>query len=123
MNVAVWIVQGLLAAVFLMTGFLKVTQPIEKLLERMAWVEDFSPGTVRLIGVVELLGAVGIVLPALTGILPWLTPLAAVGLAGDQVGAALTNRRRGEYRMIGINALLLAMAVFVAYGRFIALPA
>jgi hypothetical protein len=72
---------------------------------------NFAPNTIRLIAIVGLLGAIGIVLPALTGILPWLTPLAAVGLTADQVGAALTHGRRGEYRMIGINAILVAMAV------------
>lgn len=122
MDVALWIAQSILALIFLMAGFMKVTQPKEKLAKVMTFVEDFSPGAVRLIGIVEMLGAVGIILPALTGILPWLTPLAAVGLASDMVGAALTHRRRREYPMIGMNMVLLAMAVFVAYGRFVAVP-
>ena len=122
MDVAVWIVQGLLALTFLIAGLMKVTQPKEKLTKVMAFVEDFSPGQVRSIGVVELLGAVGVVLPVLTGILPWLTPLAAVGLGVTMASAALTHWRRKEYPMIGLNVVLLAMAVFVAYLRFVVVP-
>lgn len=122
MNIVVWIVQGLLALTFLMTGLLKLTQPKEKLTKIMAFVEDFSPGAVRLIGLVELLGAIGVVLPTLTGILTWLTPLAAVGLAATMVSAASTHWRRKEYQIISINMVLLAMAVFVAYVRFVVVP-
>lgn len=122
MNVVLWIVQGILTLIFLAVGLMKVTQPKEKLVERMAFVEDFSPGTIRLIGIVEMLGAGGIILPAMTGIMPWLTPSAAVGLSINQVGAAWTHLRRREYLMIGMNIIILAMAVFVAYGRFVSAP-
>ncbi|MCI0648540.1 MAG: DoxX family protein [Chloroflexi bacterium] len=123
MNIALWIVQILLAIVFLMAGVTKITQPTEKLVERgMGFVEDFSPNTIRLIGVLEVLGAIGVVLPALTGILPWLTPLAAVGLALTMVGAALTHLRRGEYPNIIANVILFALTVFVAYGQFVLIP-
>ena len=122
MNIALWIVQGLLAAAFLMAGIMKATQPKEKLAANMAWVNDFSTSQVRLIGIVEILGAIGLILPAATGILPILTPLAAVGLALVMIGAAMTHRRRGESQMIPINAVLLLLAAFVAYGRFIAVP-
>jgi uncharacterized membrane protein len=119
MNVALWIVQILLALAFLLAGGMKLTQPKEKLAESMPWVEGFSPGTVRLIGVLEILGAIGLVLPALTGILPWLTPLAAVGLALTMIGGAVVNLRRGEAQPIIANVVLLVLAVFVAYGRFV----
>jgi hypothetical protein len=89
----------------------------------MAWVEDFSQGAVRLIGTLEVLGAVGLVLPALTGALPWLTPLAAAGLVLLMIGAALTHLRRTEYGNIAVNAVLLILAAFVVYGRFFVLPA
>ena len=89
----------------------------------MAWVEDFSQPTVRIIGALEVLGAIGIVLPALTGILPWLTPLAALGLVLTMIGAALTHLGRTEYGYIAVAALLLILAAFVAYGRFFVLPA
>ena len=85
MNIAVWVVQVVLALVYLGAGLTKATQPKEKLQEKMAWAEDFSPGTIRFIGVVEALGAIGLILPAVTGILPWLTPLAATGLAVVQL--------------------------------------
>jgi len=117
--IALWTVQILLALAFLMAGFMKATRPKEELQDKMAYVEDFSQGTVRLIGTLEILGAIGLVLPVLTGILPWLTPLAAVGLALTMVGAAITHIRRGESQMIVTNVVLLALAAFVAYGRFI----
>jgi uncharacterized membrane protein YphA (DoxX/SURF4 family) len=84
MNTALWIVQILLALMFFMVGLMKITQPKEKAAERAPYVEDFSQGQLRLIGILEVLGAIGLVLPAATGILPWLTPLAACprGLCG-----------------------------------------
>ena len=123
MGVALWVIQGLLAVAFLGAGAMKLSQPKEKLAQNMGWVEDFSQPAVRLIGAVEVLGAIGLVLPALPGILPWLTPLAALGLALTMVGAALTHLRRKEYGTIAVNAVLLVLAAFVAYGRFFVLPA
>ena len=102
---------------------MKLSQPKEKLAQNMGWVEDFSQPAVRLIGAVEVLGAIGLVLPALTGILPWLTPLAALGLVLTMVGAALTHLRRKEYGNIAVNVALLVLAAFVAYGRYFVLPA
>jgi uncharacterized membrane protein YphA (DoxX/SURF4 family) len=120
MDVVLWVLQVLLALFFLMAGAMKVSQPRAKLAARMAWVSDFTDGQVKLIGVLELLGAVGLLLPALTGILPWLTPLAAVGLALTMAGAALTHMRRGEYPMIAVNVVVLAG--FIAVGRFVIEP-
>jgi uncharacterized membrane protein YphA (DoxX/SURF4 family) len=97
MGIALWVVQVLLAAAFLVSGATKLSQPKEKLVKTLAWVEDFSQPTVRTIGVLEVLGAIGIVLPALTGILPWMTPLGALGLVLTMIGAALTHLRRAEY--------------------------
>ena len=123
MGIALWVAQVLLAVAFLGAGATKLSQPKEKLAKNMAWVEDFSQPAVRLIGALEVLGAIGVVLPALTGILPWLTPLAALGLVLLMVGAALTHLRRTEYGNVAVNALLLILAAFVVYGRFFALPA
>ena len=123
MGIALWAVQVLVAAAFLVAGATKLSQPKEKLVNNMAWVEDFSQGTVRLIGALEALGAIGVVVPALTGIVPWLTPLAALGLVLLMIGAALTHLRRTEYGNIAMNAVLLVLAAFVAYGRFFVLPA
>ena len=122
MNIALWIVQGLLALIFLLSGAMKATQPKEKLASNTAYVEDFSAGQIKTIGVLEILGAIGLILPAVTGILPWLTPVAAVGLALTMIGAIITHLRRGEYSMIVINIVLLALAAFVAYGRFVLEP-
>jgi uncharacterized membrane protein YphA (DoxX/SURF4 family) len=125
MNIALWIVQGLLALVFLMGGFMKASKSKDSLKERgrsMDWVDDFSDGQVRLIGILEVLGAIGLILPGLTDILPILTPLAAVGLALTMVGAAITHLRRGEYSIIVMNLVLMALALFIAYGRFVLLP-
>ena len=122
MNIALWIVQILLALAFLMAGGMKAMQPKEKLAEKMAWVENVSPGIIRLIGILEILGAIGVVLPALTGILPWLTPLAAVGLVLTMIGAAITHLRRSEYSMMIPGLVLLVLAAFVVYGRFVVAP-
>ncbi len=120
MNTAVWIVQILLALTFLMTGMMKVAQPLEKLPESMAAVKALPPNIVRTIGALEILGALGVVLPAWTGILPWLTPLAAAGLVLTMIGAALTHVRRGEFSGITVNLILGLLAIFVIYGRFFA---
>ena len=119
MNVALWIVAGLLAAAFLMAGMMKAFQPYEKLKEGMAWVEDFSPGIIKELGVLEILAAVGLVVPPLVDIAPILTPVAASGLAVTMVGAAVTHARRGgEGQNIMVNLVLLVLLVFLAIGRF-----
>lgn len=122
MNIVLWIMQVLLALVFGMTGSMKLTQPKEKLALQMGYVEDFSPGAVRTIGALELLGAAGLLLPAITGVLPILTPLAALGLVLTMIGAMLTHVRRKEYPMLAVNLVLLVLALFVAYGRFVTYP-
>ncbi|MBN8638277.1 MAG: DoxX family protein [Anaerolineae bacterium] len=122
MDTALWILQVLLAVAFVGAGLMKLTQPKAKIAERMAWANDFSDTQVKLIGLVELLGAVGLILPAITRILPILTPLAAVGLVLTMIGAALVHVRRGEIPMIVPNLVLLVLAAIVAYGRFVAFP-
>ena len=122
MNIALWIVQILLALAFAMAGIMKVTQPIDRLETRMEWVKDVGPRGVPLIGSLEILGAIGLILPAVTGILPWLTPLAAACLALTMIGAMIVHGRRGEYSQIGINVILLLLTLFVAYGRFVIIP-
>lgn len=122
MNTAIWIVQGLLALVFVGAGISKLIQPYEKLAERMGYVKDFSPGAIRAIGAWEALGALGVVLPALTGILPWLSPAAAFGLAVNMGGAMATHLWRKEYSMIVGNLVLLALAAFVVYARLVVVP-
>jgi uncharacterized membrane protein len=117
-NIALWIVQIVLAAAFGFAGVLKATQPKEKLAGNLPWVEDFSAGTVRLIGAVEILAGLGLILPAATGIAPVLTPIAATGLAVTMVLAAATHARRREPQGIVVNVVLFALTVLVAWGRF-----
>lgn len=117
MIIAVWIVSGLLALVYLGAGAMKLVSPKERLVKNMAWVEDFSAPVVKLIGALEILGALGLVLPVLLNIAPVLTPLAASGLVALQLVAIIVHLRRGE-RMIVPNAVLLLLALFVALARF-----
>jgi len=119
MNVALWIVQGILAVMFLMVGMMKLTKSKEEMADSNAWVEDFSQRQVRGIGILEILGAVGLILPILLGILPILTPIAAIGLSLTMAGAFLTHLRRKELVPMGVmNIVLFGMAIFVAVGRF-----
>ncbi len=120
MDRTLWIVTGLLAAVFLFSGIGKLIVPQEKLATVPAggWVNDFSAGAVKAIGVLEILGALGLVLPAVLGIAPVLVPLAAVGLAVLMGGAVLTRVRRHEPKPMVADLVYLALAAFVAWGRF-----
>lgn len=118
MNTALWIVQGVLAAAFLVAGFMKLTRSKDQLSDSMGWVDQFEQSHIRGIGAAEVAGALGLVLPGLTGVAPVLTPVAAVGLVALMVGAAITHARRGELPMIAVNVVLAAMAAFVAWGRF-----
>jgi uncharacterized membrane protein YphA (DoxX/SURF4 family) len=118
MNITLWIVQILLAIVFLVSGITKAIRPSEKL---RAGIPEVQPGVIRLIAVAEILGALGLILPGLTGIAPFLTPIAAAGLAIVMVGAVVTHARRKEGRSVVMNLVLLALALVVMVGRF-ALP-
>jgi uncharacterized membrane protein YphA (DoxX/SURF4 family) len=118
MNIVLWVLAGVLAAVFLAAGLTKLTQPKEKLAPNMAWVGDFSPGTVKAIGGLEVLAAIGLILPAALDVVPVLVPLAATGLVVLMAAAALTHGRRKETPMIAINLVLLVLAAVVVWGRF-----
>ncbi|BBE21376.1 hypothetical protein MN0502_02590 [Arthrobacter sp. MN05-02] len=119
MNITLWIVAAVLALAFLGAGAMKLTQPKEKLAASgMGWTESFSPGAVKAIGAAEVLGALGLILPALTGIATFLVPLAATGLVLIMVGAIITHLRRKEGQMVVVNVVLGALALFVAIGRF-----
>lgn len=122
MDIVLWVVQGFLAFVFLVTGTMKLLIPREKAMERAPYCEDYTQRQLHLIGVAEILGAFGLILPGLIGIVPWLTPLAAVGLVLTMVGAMWTHYRREEYNNIIGNVVLLLLSLFVAYGRFFIEP-
>lgn len=124
MNIVLWILAALLAALFLAAGGAKLAQPKEKLAAspNMAWTEDFSPGVIKTIGALEVLAAIGLILPAALDIVPVLAPLAAVGLVLLMTGAAITHARRGESRAIVPNLVLIVLAGVVAWGRFVPYP-
>ena len=119
MNVVLWIIASVLAVAFLGAGLMKVAQPKEKLAASgMGWTEQFSPGAIKLIGGLEVLAAIGLILPAALDIAPVLVPLAAVGLVLLMIGAAITHARRNEAQMIAVNVVLLVLAAVVIWGRF-----
>jgi hypothetical protein len=119
MNLALWIIAIVLAVVFAASGLMKQLVPKDKLVRfGQGWAQDFSPTSIRLIGLAEVLGAIGLVVPAAVHIAPILVPLAAVGLALVMAGAAAVHARRKEAPMIAVNAVLLVLAVVVAWGRF-----
>lgn len=122
MNTALWITQGILSVMFAMAGVMKSTQPIDKLLKSgVTWADRFPLTTVRIIGLSELLGALGLILPWLLNIAPVLTPVAASALAFVQLLAIFHHAKHKESKAIVFNIVLLSLAVFVAYGRFTSL--
>ena len=115
MNVAYWIIATLLAVFYLYAGGKKAAQSKEQLQPMMGWVDRVPMPLVRLIGVLELLGAAGLILPPLTGIAPWLAIAAAIGLVLIQAGGIAVHVSRGEARQIGLNIALLAAAAVTAW--------
>jgi hypothetical protein len=103
---------------FLMAGAMKMMKSKDQLREQQGWVEDFSESTIKGIGGLEVLGAIGLILPAVTDIATVLVPLAATGLAITMVGAAVVHFRRGEMPNVAVNVMLLVLSVLVAWGRF-----
>ena len=120
MNLALSIAAGVLAAVLVIAAVNKLVLPRERLVTAPGggWAGDFTPGAIRAIAVVELLGAAGLILPAVTGIAAILVPLAATGAALLFTGAVIVRLRRGDRLPIAIDLVYLALAVFIAWGRF-----
>jgi len=119
-NIALWIAQGLLALVYLVAGGLKVVRPRGQLVAtgNFNWMKDSSDAGVKAVGLAEILGALGVILPWLTGIAPILTPIAAIGLVVVQIGALRVHLVRNERQPLPANVLLLLLAAFVTAGRF-----
>jgi uncharacterized membrane protein YphA (DoxX/SURF4 family) len=117
-NTLLWVVQVLLALVFLGGGLMKLLRTKAALEPSMGFVANYSAAQVKGIGAVEVLAALGLILPALTGVVPVLTPLAAVGVVLIMIGAVVTHGRRGEHAHLTMNVLLLVLALVVAWGRF-----
>jgi hypothetical protein len=120
-NIALWIVQGLLGLVYLAAGGLKVVRPRQQLVAsgNFDWMKDTSDAGVKALGLVEILGAIGVIAPWLTRIAPILTPIAATGLAVVQIGALRVHLVRNERQPLPANVLLLLLAALVAVGRFL----
>ena len=117
-DVVLWIAQGLLAAAFVAAGTSKLLQPRERPRHSSNWAQEFPPIVIKTISVLEIVAALGLVLPAVLDIVTVLTPAAATGVAGLMIGAVATHSRRAEWRPLGLNLVLLALAAFVAWGRF-----
>ena len=118
MRYVLWVLQVLLMAQFLFAGGIKQTLPAEQISSQFGFPALF----IRFIGICELLGAIGLVVPSVTRIKPWLTPLAALGLVIIMAGATVSTLVQGYGAMAGIPAALGLIALFVAYGRWKLVP-
>jgi hypothetical protein len=118
-NIVLWGIAGLLAATFVYAGGTKVLQSREKLVAAgLGWYEYWPPLAIKAIGALEVLAAIGMILPAVTGIAPILVPFAATGLVAMMLGAMVVHARRGEFAWLAPNVVLLILAAVVAWGRF-----
>jgi hypothetical protein len=117
-NIFLWILQAVLAAFFALSGAAKAFQPKEKVVAKVPALADFAPGTILFIGVAELAGAIGLVLPAAVGVATVLTPIAGVGLAVMMLLGAIFHTRRSEPQGIVVTLVLCALAVVICWGRF-----
>lgn len=117
LDIGLWVVQGLLALTFVGTGVWKIATPIAQLAAMIPWAGQVSPGFLYAIAVIDLLGGLGILLPSLTRIKPGLTVLAALGCAALQVCAIVFHFSRGEAINTPFNFFLVALSLFVFWGR------
>lgn len=120
MNIALWIVAGLLATAYIAVGGMKIVMSTKQLADNpnlAAIAEELSAPAIKAIGAIEVAGAVGLILPWLTGIAPVLTPVAALGLVALQIGAMVFHGRRHEFKQWPVNVAFAGLAAFVAWGR------
>ena len=121
MNIVLWILQSSLAILFIAFGCMKLVKSKDELKghDTLHYVDDFSERDLKLIGILEILGAIGLILPQLTGILPWLVTLSSFGLVLTMIVAMIVHLRRGDgIKALMINIILLLMAAFITFGRF-----
>ncbi|MGH2567561.1 MAG: DoxX family protein [Bacteroidota bacterium] len=117
-NIVLWILQALLAAAYLMAGYQKALLPLDVASVTITWIPDVPPPLVRFIGISELLGALGLILPRVTGIGRQLTTLAAAGLAVVMASATVFHIARGEFFVLPMTLTFFVLLAFVAYGRW-----
>jgi uncharacterized membrane protein YphA (DoxX/SURF4 family) len=123
LNLSLWIVAALLSAIFFASGAMKLVRAKDQLIAAgQGWVEDFRAGTIKSIGLLEVLAAIGLILPPIVGVARILAPLAALGLVLVMLGAVATHLRRHEHLPILVNSVLLALAALVCWGRFTPAP-
>jgi putative oxidoreductase len=123
MNVVLWIAQGFLAVAYVLAGSLKAFRPLEQLSKNMKWVSSVPAGLVRFVGIAEVLGAIGLILPMVTSVAPALTIIAAAaGLVVVQLCAIVFHLSRGEGRGVPANFVLLLLALLVLVGRLVIVP-
>lgn len=117
LNIALWAAQIVLAAAYGLFGSMKAFSPIEKIADMMKWAPDFPPMFVHGLGTLEMLGAIGLILPSLTRIVPRLTVLAALCFTILQICAISLHVSRGEFSPLGLNAVLIGLSLFILWGR------
>jgi hypothetical protein len=122
LHVSLWAAQVLLGLLFLFAGVMKVSQPIAELAQKLVWPGALPEGLVRFIGLSELTGGLGLILPSVTRVKPWLTPLAGAGLLTIMLFASLFHVSRGELGVLPMNFALGGLAAFIAWGRYKKVP-
>ena len=120
MNVALWIITGLLALVALAGGLTKTFMPLDKLAQHdgAAWTRGASPAFVRILGILEILAAIGLILPAVLDVAPVLVPVTAACWIALMIGAMITHGRLGQAKLVLVNVVYLVLAVAIVVGRF-----
>ncbi|MEQ9092398.1 MAG: DoxX family protein [Balneola sp.] len=116
LSIALWVAQGLISLTLIWAGYTKLFQPIEETAKMLPWALD-NPGLLKFTGIVDLLGGIGIVLPAALKIQPKLTVFAAYGTIALMIAASVFHISRGEASLIGMNIFFLVLAGFIAWGR------
>lgn len=122
LHITLWVMQVIVAALFIWTGFSKLTLPIEKLAAMFPWTVEVPQAFLVFTALCDLLGGIGLLLPAMLRIKPQLTAWAAIGCAALMLSAIIFHVSRGEASVIGFNIFVLLIALFIAWGRFNKVP-
>lgn len=116
-HLALWVAQVILASSLVWAAGMKLVQPIEKLAAMWPWTDQVPVALVKITGLLDLLGAVGLILPSLLHTRPYLTPIAAIGIIALMIVASIFHIARGEVSLIGVNIAFALIAAFIAWGR------